>query len=278
MNLEKKSVPILIIMTLINSVIFINYYQDNKLMHGIGYFLFFYIAIFLIKIVTNKYNSDTIIEVKNPKAEFKIVFLFAVLGLLFIAINFYLKYKFSGLGLLLKLPVILGMFFFTIPVGILIYFLRKKYKILDLGLRAKPIHILLGVVVWALTGAFAYIFNYEGILRTAGLKEFGGFGGLLLEGLIGAALVEEFARFAFQTRLENRFVWSGFQILLASIVWSLMHFPVTYFKSRVIGDTLIYCLQIIPLGFVWGYLTHKTKSILLSVFAHGLNLWGLQNG
>jgi membrane protease YdiL (CAAX protease family) len=32
-----------------------------------------------------------------------------------------------------------------------------------------------------------------------------------------------------------------------------------------------------PIGFLWGYLTHRTKSLLPAVLVHGLNFWGLQN-
>jgi membrane protease YdiL (CAAX protease family) len=32
-----------------------------------------------------------------------------------------------------------------------------------------------------------------------------------------------------------------------------------------------------PLGFLWGYITHRTKSLFPSIVIHALNLWGLQN-
>ena len=57
-----------------------------------------------------------------------------------------------------------------------------------------------------------------------------------------------------------------------------MHFPVTYFKGAEISGTLVYCIQIIPIGFIWGYMTQRTKSIVPSTISHGINLWGFQNG
>jgi membrane protease YdiL (CAAX protease family) len=129
-----------------------------------------------------------------------------------------------------------------------------------------------------LTGLFALIFNRSGILWEQEMKEEGGFFGLIFRGIIGAALVEEFYRFVIQTRFENSYRTIGINILFASTIWAFMHFPVTYFKSREILNTLIYCIQIIPLGFIWGYLTQRTKSILPSIMVHGLNLWGFQNG
>lgn len=57
-----------------------------------------------------------------------------------------------------------------------------------------------------------------------------------------------------------------------------MHFPVTFFKEADLLGTFVYCIQIIPIGFIWGYLTQRTKSIVPATIAHGINLWGFQNG
>ena len=35
--------------------------------------------------------------------------------------------------------------------------------------------------------------------------------------------------------------------------------------------------DIVPLGLLWGYLTHRTGSFLPSVVLHATNIWGLQN-
>ena len=102
---------------------------------------------------------------------------------------------------------------------------------------------------------------------------------MILQGIIGAGLVEEFSRFAMQSRFEKVFKHFGFNILFATTIWAFMHFPVNYFKEgMLVSDIIIYCVQIIPIGFVWGYLTQRTKSILPATMVHGLNLWGFQNG
>jgi len=31
------------------------------------------------------------------------------------------------------------------------------------------------------------------------------------------------------------------------------------------------------MGLLWGYMTHRTKSLLPAVLVHGFNLWGLHN-
>jgi membrane protease YdiL (CAAX protease family) len=81
-----------------------------------------------------------------------------------------------------------------------------------------------------------------------------------------------------QTRLERYIKTIGFNILIATIIWAFMHFPINYFKGSPVNETVFYCIQIIPLGCIWGYLTHRTKSIVPSTMAHGMNLWGFQNG
>jgi membrane protease YdiL (CAAX protease family) len=275
----KSNWQLLIIMTIINLFVLWHFISVGQTLHGIGYFIFFYIAILTIYTFTKKIPPQVDIEIKVPRKELKITIIFALLGYIFLILNFILKANFPQIGFLIKLPVIIGMFLFSMPLGILIYLLLKKYKFIQLGIKTKPIsHFLLGLIILGLTGLFALIFNRSGILWEQGIKEEGGFFGLILRGIIGAALVEEFYRFVIQTRFEKLFRTIGINILFASTIWAFMHFPVTYFKSREISNTLIYCVQIIPLGFIWGYLTQRTKSILPAVIVHGLNLWGFQNG
>ena len=276
----KEHRNILLVITIINLFVLWNFISEGKTTHGIGYFIFFYVAIFLIYFFTNRFPPKIEIEVKQPKKELAIIILFSILGAIFIVINFYLKANSEQIGFLIRLPILLGILFFTFPIGIAVYLLFKKYKFLQLGLRVKPLAgLLLGLIVWGLTGLFAYIFNKSGILWVAGYKELGGVSGMILQGVIGAGLVEEFSRFAMQSRFEKVFKQFGFNILFATIIWAFMHFPVNYFKEGIrVSEIFIYCIQIIPIGFIWGYLTQRTKSIVPSTIVHGLNLWGFQNG
>jgi membrane protease YdiL (CAAX protease family) len=36
-------------------------------------------------------------------------------------------------------------------------------------------------------------------------------------------------------------------------------------------------VDIVPLGLLWGYLMHRTRSLLPSTLLHATNIWGLQN-
>lgn len=275
----KDNVQILITMTVINFVVLWNYISNGKTLHGIGYFIFFYVSILTIHFFTKRISPKNEMEVKQPKKELLLILFFSLLGIISITINFYLKSSGEHIGFLIRLPVLLGILFFTFPLGIAIYLLIKKYRITQLGLSFKPVsYVFLGLLIWGITGLFAFIFNKSGIIWVEGYKELGGVSGIILQGVIGAGLVEEFSRFVMQSRFGQVFKLNGFNILFATTIWSFMHFPKNYFEGGQATDIVIYCIQIIPIGFIWGYLTHRTKSIVPATLAHGINLWGFQNG
>lgn len=279
MKALKDNIQIMVIMTAINFIVLWNYISNGKTLHGLGYFIFFYVSILTIHFFTKRIPPKNDIEIKQPKNELLLILLFSLLGVISITINFYLKSSGEQIGFLIRLPVLLGIFFFTFPLGIAIYLLIKKYKIAQLGLSFKPLsYLLLGLFIWGITGLFAFIFNKSGIIWAEAYKELGGVSGIILQGVIGAGLVEEFSRFVMQSRFDRVFKLNGFNILFATIIWSFMHFPKNYFEGGHSTDIVIYCIQILPIGFIWGYLTHKTKSIVPATLAHGLNLWGFQNG
>jgi membrane protease YdiL (CAAX protease family) len=275
----KDNIQILVIMTLVNFIVLWNYVSNGKTLHGIGYFIFFYVSILTIHFFTKKIPPKNEIEVKEPKEELTIAIIFAVLGTVFLALNFMLKSNLISDKIYTKIPIGFGSLLFGTPIGIFTYLLFKRYKPMGLGLTTQPIlSIIIGMTIWGLTGLFAYFFYPEGMRWSRAYQELGGIFGIILQGVIGAALFEEFSRFVIQSRFEKVFNIKGFNILLATTIWALMHSPVEFSKGNNLSGTLVYCLQIIPLGFVWGYLTQRTKSIVPATFAHGLNLWGLQNG
>lgn len=274
----KDNSPILIIMTVINAMVLLNHISNGNTLHGIGYFLFFYVSILVIHLFTKRLPPKNEIEVKEPKKELTVVVLFAGLGLLFLTLSFMLKSNAIPDTLFTKIPIGLGSMLFVMPLGILIYLFIKRYKIMRLGFATKPLtSLLLGPIIWGLTGLFAYFFNKEGMLWEGAYEEFGGIVGIIVQGVIGAALFEEFSRFVIQSRFERVFKANGINILFATTIWAFMHFPVTYFKGGDMLGTFLYCIQIIPIGFIWGYMTQRTKSIVPATITHGVNLWGFQN-
>ncbi len=166
----KNNWKIITIITVINLFVLWHFISVGQAKHGIGYFIFFYTAIFTIYYFTKKIPPQIENEIKVPKKELNITIFFAFLGYVFLILNFILKSNFPQIGFLIKLPIIIGMFFFSMPLGILIYLLLKKYKFLELGIKTKSlIHLLLGLIILALTGTFAIIFNKSGILWKEGL-------------------------------------------------------------------------------------------------------------
>lgn len=275
----KSNIQILVIMTTINSVVLWNFISRGKTLHGIGYFIFFYVSILTIYFFTKKIPPKNEIEIKEPKKELTIAIIFAILGMLFLALNYLLRSNIISDKMFLKIPIGIGNLLFATPIGILIYLLYKRYKPNKLGITTQPIvSILLGLIIWGLTGLFAYFFYPEGMRWSKAYQELGGIIGIILQGVIGAALFEEFSRFVIQSRFEKVFKTNGINILFATTIWAFMHFPVTFFKGADLTGTLVYCIQIIPLGVIWGYLTQRTKSIVPATLAHGINLWGIQNG
>lgn len=266
------------IVLLINFATLYQFVLCDQVLHGIGYFVFFFCAIGIIHVSTSKVKASHR-RINNPGKEFFAILVFMIIGTAILFLNFYLNAQDIKLGGILRIPLILSMLTFTFPVGITIYLWVKKYRLPDFGFKLKPLYMLIiGIIIWGITGLFAWMFYPEGILWSRAMEEMGGIIGIILQGVIGAALAEELWRYLVQTRLNiliNQPVWS---ILIASTLWSLMHIPVTFFKTESIISTLGYCLQIIPLGIVWGYLTHRTMSIIPSIIVHGLNLWGFQNG
>jgi membrane protease YdiL (CAAX protease family) len=158
------------------------------------------------------------------------------IGVAAIFLNFHIKASPIKFVAPVRLVVIAFMLLCTFPIAAATYLLVKKYKLRELELNLRPPFILLaGLLTWAITGVFAMLFNYEDILWKRGYEELGGVFGMLMQGVIGAALAEEFWRFVLQTRL-NRFIKNcSLCILITSTIWALMHFPDNYSNS---GDTV----------------------------------------
>lgn len=267
----------MLILAIINVFVLAAFIMEGQIMHGIGYFLFFYAAVAAINFLCPKENSG--ILVKKPASELKTVIIFTLIGIVAISANFYLRSANPSLGLIARIPILAAMILFTFPIALFIYLFIKKYKPTEIGFKYKPLKIYLtGTIVWAITGIVALLFNPSGMLWSKALAEMGGVMGFFVQSIVASALAEESMRYILQTRIAKFVGDSSYSIIIATVVWAFIHFPVAYFNSGRIWGPLLYCIIIIPLGFVWGYLSERTRSILPSVLAHGFNLWGLQNG
>ena len=102
----------------------------------------------------------------------------------------------------------------------------------------------------------------------------------LREGLTqgGGKLPEEFVRYLTQTRLGKILTNNAAGWLIASVIWASLHLPSFYANNtRGFVYALLGVVTILPLGLLWSFINHRTRSIVPAVLVHGTNLWALQD-
>jgi len=163
----------------------------------------------------------------------------------------------------------LGCVFTIMPA---LWLLTRRYSPRDLGLRlnglAAAIAVLAIFATIALTCAPASMTWRE--IRTLGPLD-------IAEIALSAALSEEFFRVIWQTRVGAWLRSPAAGWLIASIAWALLHFPKDLADDGSVHSALIDAIDIVPLGLLWGYLTHRARSFVPSAVLHACNVWGLQN-
>jgi membrane protease YdiL (CAAX protease family) len=164
---------------------------------------------------------------------------------------------FAGLGALFNV--------FLFPA-----FLGFGYRPSEIGVRSKGVGASLLIVV--LFGALAVTFAPD---RVAASVRSGGATPFLTFPLAG--LSEEFFRFAWQTRLGAWWTNAAFGWIAASGLWAVFHGPIFWAATGSVFHASIGVLQILPIGLLLGYLSHRTNSFLPAAVVHGTNIWGLHN-
>ncbi len=260
---------------LISLIVVCNAWWLHRLAHAFGYIFAVWLGAFVTDVVVALNPKPAIgFPIKRPAIREVVTICVCILpGMLFLfvryeggweTINPYVRIAFIPL-LLFAFPIVLAA----------IYLFRYKYKLRELGVNLRYwylpifIHVIMGgVTLWLAydKSHWAEEFNRNGI-------------GELYTGLVVAALSEEFLRMLLQTRLGAALRNVGLGFVLASIIWAFMHLPnfAQNYKTEGWGYAVLGVIDIIPIGLLWGYVTHRTKSLIPSIFIHGLNLWGLQN-
>lgn len=164
---------------------------------------------------------------------------------------------------------------FNIPIALVDLF-ALRYRFGDLGFRvavrglwAVPLILLSFFGLSYLSGAS---FTIGGVIR-----EEGSLWRAALVVIFIAALPEEFFRMTWQTRLgavtgNNAAAW-----FLTAFLWAFMHAPIFRNGEPTWTPALLNCLNLVPLGLLWGYVLHRTGSLIPSMILHIFNLSGLQN-
>jgi membrane protease YdiL (CAAX protease family) len=212
--------------------------------------------------------------VHAPRRETAIVLGCAALGYLTLSARFVFL-DWPTLPGPVKLAII-PFFAFVFPIALAIIMLRRGYKPRELGFRWRSSSFVF-LPVLCITASTAYIVAPQDLTLPLILKE-EGVPGMLFDGFILAALSEEFLRLLMQTRMAAMLNNSGIAWFIAAVIWSVMHLPKWFGDGGgTVLEGLTGSLHIVPLGLMWGYMTHRTKSIFPAILVHGMNVWGLQN-
>jgi hypothetical protein len=207
--------------------------------------------------------------VRSPRLETAMAAVIMVAGFACLAALFLAQYRPSSiLGRFLFVAIGLGSAF---GVTLAIFLLALRYGLADLGVRRG--RLLLALPIAVIFFVLASTFSRGSILNVVQSRET--FMAWMTVVPV-AALSEEFLRFVWQTRLaalrdNNTFGW-----ILASCAWAVMHGPRFWGENGLLHGTLG-IVHIIPIGLLFGYLTHRSRSFLPAALTHATNIWGLQN-
>lgn len=248
--------------------------HNDHVLKSIAYLFAMWLCSYVVDLYTTWSPPQYEIVVHQPKRESIYVILCIILGFLFFYLRFFAPFQWESLNGLVKLSIAI-LIAFVYPIAFAVIFLALGYKPKELGVRLKNTLVALPVIIIVSLAAYLVApaeFTFNDIMA-----ESGGIWGALFEGFILAALSEEFWRFIVQTRLGAWFSNKSLGWVVASIVWALLHVPTRVGQFPTAFAAVTECMAIVPIGLMWGYMTHRTKSILPSILAHGTNVWGLQN-
>ena len=247
--------------------------QHDRLVKSIAYVLAMGIGAFIVDLFGQWKAANAELPVRQPGREAIIVLVCIALGYLTLFLRFAIL-DWEHVPGLVRL-VILPLFGFVFPVFIALIMLRLKYKPRDLGFSFGA-SSLMALPILLLTAGTAFLIARQDFTFGAILAEEGWIG-LLIMGFLSAGLPEEFSRMLLQTRLGAWMKSPAMGLFVATVLWAFMHAPKWIGEGEDLYEGVMSSVRIIPLGLLWGYMTHRTKSILPAVFVHGLNVWGLQN-
>jgi membrane protease YdiL (CAAX protease family) len=254
--------------------ILVNAHRQADLGRATLYLIVLAVSVRLVDVVLARWpRRERPVAVRGPGLELSVLAVCLGMGLLWLYSRFVRGYRPApGPLRLLWLAVLVGCVFNALPA---IFLLVRRYRPSDLGfkiagLQAAPII----VAVFALS---ATLLSPAATTWRAILDESGGSTWAVVETALLAAVPEEFFRFIWQTRVGAWLQRPATGWLVASVAWSVLHGPKNWDETHSFAATVMGMINIIPLGLLWGYLTHRTRSMLPSVVLHATNVWGLQN-
>jgi membrane protease YdiL (CAAX protease family) len=246
---------------------------NNDLVNTIAYLLALLVSVVIVEILAKKDFLKNNWIIKSKKQEVKIIFMVFIFQLITTTIKFIVFPDFQHAEPWIKIFTLALMSLFILPLFFCIYFfLIKKYKPFELGLdkfsviwTALPVIALLGIISFLVIPEkilFIKVYNDYGLIQMLSL------------GFLIAAVPEEFGRILAQTRISAFINSKALGWFLASLLWALTHIPNFYSQQHDMFEASMYALKILPIGLLWGFMTHRFKSIWPAVLVHGTNLWG----
>lgn len=270
----KSNLSVFILIILTSIIVLYTGVRHQELTQAVVYISACFISALLIDFFALMSPINAQITVKKPLKETIIFFACLTGGLVFMFVRFsgYVDWEhLNGLIKLALIPLILGVF----PVALAIGLLLMRYSPFALGLRVKGIVWAIPlVIIFALAG---WIIAPDRLTWDLVMAEEGSVANLIFSGLIVAGLSEEFFRIVGQTRLGALINNQGLAWYIITFIWAFMHAPKWFGENHNALETVLSSIRIIPIGLVWGYLTHRSKSFVPSTLMHGANFWGLQN-
>jgi len=272
-KIKENLLTFLLILTTAIVTIYIGYLHDT-LKESLTYLFLMWFFSFIIDLYALLRPTKDNFVVRQPKRESFYFLACFTLGLAFLFFRFSPSIDWQQLNKIVRLalmPLILFMF----PIGLAIIMLVLKYKPRDLGFRLNGLILIIPIIL--ISALVNRIVSPQSLTYDVLVAETGGILGALFTGIIVAGLSEEFFKAIGQTRLGAYMKNFGLGWFLTVFIWAFMHAPKWYSEDLNMTEAVLGSIRIIPIGLMWSYLTHRTKSILPSVIVHGTNFWGLQN-
>ncbi|MCC7501478.1 MAG: CPBP family intramembrane metalloprotease [Flavobacteriales bacterium] len=247
--------------------------QHDRTLKAASYVVAMGLGAFVVDLFAQWRAAGPWLLVREPKREVLIVLGCTALGYLTLFARFVLLDwdSMQGLQRLTFIPL----FGFVFPFFVALIMLWLKYKPRELGFSiAASVWMALPILI--LTAGSAWLVAPQDFTIGPILAE-EGWSGLLVLGFLSAGLPEEFSRMLLQTRLGAWLKSPAVGWFIATVLWAFMHAPKWIGEGTDLYEGVMSSVRIIPLGLLWGYMTHRSNSILPAVFVHGLNVWGLQN-
>lgn len=268
----RKHGPIVAILVSNAVVLLVAAIWHGKTLQALAYLAAVAISVVAIDAMSFRQPKRPPIPVRDPRLESMALIGFGLIAVGWLFCRFVLDYRPPpGAFRLAWIVIGLGSVFSILPA---LFLLSRRYGVADLGLRFRGTATALPVL--AIFAGFTFAFSRHSITWSGALAEAGSPMGFVLTA-ISACLPEEFFRFAWQTRIGAWMKNPAAGWLIASMAWALLHGPIDYSQSHSIVEAELSVIDIVPLGLLWGYLTHRTGSFVPSMLLHGVNLWGLQN-